>query len=167
MARILGIDTGTNSLGWAIVDKDEKGYHLIDRGVNIFQEGVKINDKGKEASKASERTKHKSTRVRYYRIKLRKINLLHILSDNHLCPPLSHEELRDWRLKKIYPKTELFMQWQSTDDAAGKNPYACRHRCLHEVLDMDKLTDRYELGRAFYHIIQRRGFLSNRKKTGL
>lgn len=163
MARILGIDTGTNSLGWAIVDKDEKGYHLIDRGVNIFQEGVKI-DKGIESSKASERTLHKSTRVRYYRIKLRKINLLHILSDNHLCPPLSHEELRDWRLKKIYPKTELFMQWQSTDDAAGKNPYACRHRCLHEALDMDKLTDRYELGRAFYHIIQRRGFLSNRKE---
>lgn len=94
MARILGIDTGTNSLGWAIVDKDEKGYHLIDRGVNIFQEGVKI-DKGIESSKASERTLHKSTRVRYYRIKLRKINLLHILSDNHLCPPLSHEELRD------------------------------------------------------------------------
>ncbi len=108
MARILGIDTGTNSHGWAIVNKDENGYHLIDCGVNIFQEGVKINDKGKEASKASERTKHKSTRVRYYRIKLRKINLLHILSDNHLCPPLSHEELRDWRLKKIYPKTELF-----------------------------------------------------------
>lgn len=103
MARILGIDTGTNSLGWAIVDKDEKGYHLIDRGVNIFQEGVKI-DKGIESSKASERTLHKSTRVRYYRIKLRKINLLRILSDNHLCPPLSHEELRDWRLKRYIPK---------------------------------------------------------------
>ena len=31
MARILGIDTGTNSLGWAIVDKDEKGYHRLTR----------------------------------------------------------------------------------------------------------------------------------------
>ena len=29
MERILGIDTGTNSLGWAIVDKDENGTHWL------------------------------------------------------------------------------------------------------------------------------------------
>lgn len=52
MTKILGIDTGTNSLGWAIVEKQTDGYHLLDKGVNIFQEGVKI-EKGKEASKAA------------------------------------------------------------------------------------------------------------------
>lgn len=162
MKKILGIDTGTNSLGWAIVEKDANGYHLLDKGVNIFQEGVKIKE-GKEYSKAAERTQQKATRVRYYRIKLRKIRLLRILSDNHLCPPLTSAELSAWRLKKIYPKNELFMKWQSTDDKAGINPYACRHKCLHEKLDLTDLADRYALGRAFYHIIQRRGFLSNRK----
>ena len=55
MERILGIDTGTNSLGWAIVDKDESEYHLIAKGSNIFSEGVKI-EKGIESSKAAERT---------------------------------------------------------------------------------------------------------------
>ncbi len=30
-------------------------------------------------------------------------------------------------------------------------------------LDFSSMTDRYILGRAFYHMIQRRGFLSNRK----
>lgn len=162
MKKILGIDTGTNSLGWAIVKKETNEYHLLDKGVNIFQEGVKI-EKGIESSKAAERTMHKATRVRYYRIKLRKIRLLRILSDNQLCPPLTSTELSAWRLKKIYPKNELFMHWQSTDDNVDKNPYACRHKCLHEKLDLTNLTDKYTLGRAFYHMIQRRGFLSNRK----
>ena len=162
MTKILGIDTGTNSLGWAIVEKQADEYHLLDKGVNIFQEGVKI-EKGIESSKAAERTAHKAARVRNYRIKLRKIRLLRILSDAHLCPPLSKVELSAWRLKKEYPKNELFMQWQSTDDESEKTPYAYRHKCLHESLDFSSITDRHILGRAFYHMIQRRGFLSNRK----
>lgn len=40
--KILGIDTGTNSLGWAIVEKHDDSYTLVDKGVNIFQEGVKV-----------------------------------------------------------------------------------------------------------------------------
>lgn len=162
MTKILGIDTGTNSLGWAIVEKQADEYHLLDKGVNIFQEGVKI-EKGIESSKAAERTAHKAARVRNYRIKLRKIRLLRILSDAHLCPPLSKAELSAWRLKKEYPKNELFMQWQSTDEESEKTPYAYRHKCLHDCLDFSSVTDRYILGRAFYHMIQRRGFLSNRK----
>ncbi len=165
MTKILGIDTGTNSLGWAIVEKQDDSYHLLDKGVNIFQEGVKT-EKGIESSKAAERTVHRALRKRYYRIKLRKIRLLRILSENHLCPPLTNMELSAWRQKKVYPANELFMQWQSTDDETDKNPYAYRHRCLHEKLNLDDIADRYVLGRAFYHIIQRRGFLSNRKEQG-
>lgn len=151
MIKILGIDNGTNSHGWAVVGKTADNYILLDKGVNIFQEGVKL-DKGIESSKAAERTEHRATRVRYYRRKLRKIRLLRILSDNHLCPPLTQGELSTWRLKKVYPKNELFMQWQRTDDEAEKTPYAYRHKCLHEKLDLSDITDRYILGRAFYHI---------------
>ena len=165
MEKILGIDTGTNSLGWAIVEKDENGYRLLDKGVHIFQEGVKI-EKGIESSKAAERTQHRASRVRYYRLRLRKIRLLKILSDNHLCPPLTSSDLSSWRLDKKYPASELFMEWQRTDDKADKNPYTCRHKCLHEKLNLDNLSDRYTLGRALYHINQRRGFLSNRKEQG-
>ena len=90
--RILGIDTGTNSIGWSIVDYDseasENKYTLIDKGVNIFQEGVKI-EKGIESSKASERTEHKHQRVGYWRRKIRKIKLLKLLMDHNLCPKLS------------------------------------------------------------------------------
>lgn len=165
MEKILGIDTGTNSLGWAIVEKLDNGYNLLDKGVNIFQEGVKI-EKGIESSKAADRTSHRSSRVRYYRIKIRKIRLLKVLSDNHLCPPVYSGELKSWRLKNIYPNNELLKQWEQTDDRTDKNPYTYRYRCLTEKLDLTDLTQRYVLGRAFYHINQRRGFLSNRKSEG-
>lgn len=164
MDQILGIDTGTNSLGWAIVEKNEDGYRLLDKGVNIFQEGVKI-EKGKELSKASERTNYRSVRVRYYRIKLRKMRLLKVLSDYHLCPPVTSEELSLWRHKNIYPQNELLLQWEQTDDKADKNPYSYRYKCLTEELDLSDNLQRYILGRALYHINQRRGFLSSRKSN--
>ena len=91
MKRILGIDTGTNSLGWAVVDKNETGeYSLVRKGSLIFQEGVKI-EKGIESSKASERTEHKSSRKHYFRRRLRKIEVLKVLIKYGMCPPLSDE----------------------------------------------------------------------------
>lgn len=166
--RILGIDTGTNSIGWAIVDCDdevsENRYALIDKGGNIFQEGVKI-EKGIESSKASERTGYRHQRVGYWRRKTRKIRLLKVLVKNHLCPPLSMEELKQWRSQKKYPQEEVFMAWQRTDDNTGDNPYYFRHLCLTQKLDLSSLKNRYIVGRALYHLNQRRGFLSNRKEN--
>ena len=164
MERILGLDTGTNSLGWAIVDKDEKEYHLFAKGTNIFSEGVKI-EKGIESSKAAERTDHRSVRKHYWRRKIRKIRLLTVLSENNLCPPLKKEDLRQWRLKKLYPQDEYFMKWQRTEDKANVNPYKFRYICLTQKLDLTDITQRFILGRALYHINQRRGFLSNRKES--
>ena len=164
MSRILGIDTGTNSLGWAIVDKEGDEYHLVHKGTNIFTEGVKI-EKGIESSRAAERTEHRAVRRHYWRRKVRKIRLLTILADNHLCPPLAKEDLREWRLKKVYPQDEGFMSWLLTEDKTGVNPYHFRYLCLTQKLDLSNVTQRYILGRALYHLNQRRGFLSNRKEN--
>lgn len=162
MKRILGIDTGTNSLGWAVVDKNEMGeYSLLRKGSLIFQEGVKI-EKGIESSKASERTGHKSSRKHYFRRRLRKIEVLKVLVKYGWCPPLSAEALHLWHVKKQYPLDDAFLAWQRTDEKFGRNPYCFRHICLHEKLDFDEESDRYVLGRAMYHLAQRRGFLSNR-----
>jgi len=160
--RILGLDTGTNSLGWAVVDQEESGqYTLIDKGVVIFQEGVKI-EKGIESSKAAERTEHKALRRQYFRRRLRKVAVLKALVKYNLCPSLTEEDLKLWKLRKIYPKKDEFMEWQRTSDNEDINPYHCRYICLNEVLNLDRQKDRYTLGRAFYHMAQRRGFLSNR-----
>ena len=164
MERILGIDTGTNSLGWAIVEKENGETKLVAKGTNIFSEGVK-KENGIESSKAAERTEYRSARKHYWRRKVRKIRLLAILIDNHLCPPLAKSSLKEWRLKKVYPDNELFMEWQRTDDKAETNPYRFRYLCLTKKLDLTDLPQRYILGRALYHLNQRRGFLSNRKDT--
>ena len=160
--RILGLDTGTNSLGWAVVDQEENGqYTLVDKGVVLFQEGVKI-EKGVESSKASERTAHRALRRQYFRRRLRKIEVLRVLIKYNLCPALTDEDLNLWKSRKIYPKKDEFMVWQRTNDNEDLNPYHSRYVCLKEELNLDKQQDRYTLGRAFYHMAQRRGFLSNR-----
>ena len=171
MAKILGLDLGTNSIGWAIVDKDNNDFSLIDKGVRIFSEGVNIEAKtNSESSKAAKRTEFRSARKLKYRRKIRKIELLKVLSDNNFCPKLSNEELNDWRYKKIYPQNDEFRIWLSTDNheneaerkKQNKNPYSYRFKAAAENLNLSSKEDRYILGRAFYHIAQRRGFLSNR-----
>lgn len=160
--RILGLDTGTNSIGWAVIDRLGDQCSLVDSGVHIFTEGVK-EEQGKEVSKAAERTSYRAMRRGFYRRKLRKIRLLRILSELGWCPALSPELLSQWRLKKVYPATPEFMQWLGTDDDNAITPYRYRVICLHEKLDLTQEAQRYILGRALYHIVQRRGFRSNRK----
>ncbi|MBN2649305.1 MAG: type II CRISPR RNA-guided endonuclease Cas9, partial [Prolixibacteraceae bacterium] len=162
MARILGLDLGTNSIGWAIVEKErDSEFQLIDKGVRIFQEGVKI-EKGIESSKAAERTAFRSARRIKYRRKLRKIETLKVLSTFGYCPKLSSNDLDNWRYLKQYPLIESFMDWQKTDEASQKNPYCYRALAVEQKFDLTREVDRFKLGRAFYHMTQRRGFLSNR-----
>jgi len=156
MANILGLDLGTNSVGWAIVDKDGNDFYLVDKGVRIFSEGVK-SEKGIESSRAAERTGYRSARKIKYRRKLRKYETLKVLSLNGMCP-LSIEEVEDWKKSgfKKYPLNPEFLKWLRTDEDENINPYVFRDRASKEKVTL------YELGRALYHIAQRRGFLSNR-----
>jgi hypothetical protein len=39
--KILGLDLGTNSIGWAIVENEGDEFQLVDQGARIFSEGVK------------------------------------------------------------------------------------------------------------------------------
>ena len=161
MAKILGLDLGTNSIGWAVVEKEDGKFSLVDKGVRIFQEGVKI-EKGIEGSKAAERTGYRSARRIKFRRKLRKISALKVLIEFKFCPHLTSEELRNWRYKKVYPQNEYFRNWWRTNDAENNNPYFFRNLAVSEKLDLNKEENRYAIGRAFYHMAQRRGFLSNR-----
>ena len=156
MAKILGLDLGTNSIGWAIVEKDGKDFTLVDKGVRIFSEGVK-SEKGNESSRAAERTNYRSARKIKFRRKLRKYETLKVLAKNGMCP-LSQDEVEEWRKSgfKQYPLNPEFLKWLRTDDNQNKNPYSFRDKASKQKVSL------FELGRAFYHMAQRRGFLSNR-----
>ena len=159
MKKVLGLDLGTNSIGWAVIDEDESC--IEDAGVRIFQEGVVAKTIGtgdKEESRNATRRNSRQMRRQFYRKRLRKIKLLELLIHEQMCP-LSIEELNAWKnwnpekksLMRTFPESPLFMEW------IRLNPYDLRARALHE-----EVTDN-ELGRIFYHLIQRRGFLSSRK----
>lgn len=155
MTKILGLDLGTNSIGWAVVDSKKEKTSLLDKGVHIFSEGVQ-NEKGIESSKAAERTKFRSARRIKFRRKLRKIETLEVLIKYNMCP-LPIEELIEWRKnKKAYPKNPEFLKWLKTDEATNTNPYHFRDKASKEKSPLK------DLGRALYHLAQRRGFLSGR-----
>ena len=103
MNKVLGLDLGTNSIGWALVQRnDDSSYSLLDKGVNIFQDGV-AHDKSGEKPMVAERTAARSSRRHYLRRRLRKVELLQVLVKYNLCPYLSAEELSDWKNHKSYP----------------------------------------------------------------
>lgn len=156
MAKILGLDLGTNSIGWAIVDREGVDFSLVEKGVRIFSEGVK-SEKGIESSRAAERTGYRSARKIKYRRKLRKYETLKVLSANGMCP-LSIEEVEEWKKSsfKNYPLNPEFIKWLRTSEDENINPYFFRDKASKQKVAL------YELGRALYHIAQRRGFLSNR-----
>lgn len=158
MSKTLGLDLGTNSIGWAVVD--EKKIKIIDAGVRIFPEGVEnIAEGKKEKSKNATRRENRQLRKLYFRKKLRKYKLLQLLITLNMCP-LNEEDLKKWRYwqkgkskedQRKFPLTDEFVEWLKM------NPYYLRNKALNANLNLE------EFGRILYHFIQRRGFLSSRK----
>ena len=111
MTKILGLDLGTASIGWALVERNDTEYALLDQGVDIFQEGV-AREKNSEKPAVQDRTAARALRRHYARRRLRKIDLLRVLVRHDLCPALTDEQLKDWKQKKIYPLTDEFIRWQ-------------------------------------------------------
>ena len=159
MKKILGLDLGTNSIGWAVVDKENE--QIIDAGVRIFPEGVEPTTIGmgdKEQSKNATRREKRQLRRHFYRKRLRKIKLLEALIEFDMCP-LKIEELRRWKNWKSKEKAEgrVFPCSREFNEWIMLNPYELRAKAICERVSL------FEFGRIMYHFIQRRGFLSSRK----
>jgi CRISPR-associated endonuclease Csn1 len=151
MAKILGLDLGTNSIGWALIDDVQN--NIIAIGSRIFPMGVEnLGDGDGEISKNASRTGARGVRRQFFRRRLRKKVLLQALSDNNMCP-MEVADFENWKKTKQFPSEKL-AQWFAL------NPYELRHKALSERLSLA------EIGRIFYHLIQRRGFLSNSRKGG-
>ena len=151
MARILGLDLGTNSIGWALIDDVQN--KILGVGSRIFPMGVEnLGDGDGEISKNASRTGARGVRRQFFRRKLRKKILLKALAENKMCPMVAND-FEDWKKTKEFPSEKL-ANWFAL------NPYELRQKALNEKLSLE------EIGRIFYHLIQRRGFLSNSRKGG-
>ena len=96
MEKILGIDLGTNSVGWAIREiNNDLENQIIDKGVLTFDKGV-AEDKSGEHPMVQKRTESRGKRRNYQAEKYRKWELLECLIHENMCP-LTIEELNGWR----------------------------------------------------------------------
>ncbi len=127
--RRLGLDIGTNSIGWCLIEDDAR---IVDIGVRIFADG---RDPKSGASLAVDRRAARAMRRRRDRYLGRRSAFLKALVEYGLMPTDAEEA-------KL---------------VAERDPYELRARALGGRLEP------YEIGRALFHLNQRRGFKSNRK----
>ena len=86
----LGIDLGTNSIGWALIEfEDNEPINLIDSGVRIFQEAVEAKTR---TPKNIARRDARSARRLTSRRRMRRDYIRSILQEHHLLPS-DREEL--------------------------------------------------------------------------
>ncbi|MCF1502455.1 type II CRISPR RNA-guided endonuclease Cas9 [Afifella sp. H1R] len=148
----LGLDIGTNSLGWAIIETHgEPGRNpngrIVDCGVRIFsQSDMAGRDPQSKASLAVARREARGARRRRDRYLKRRRRLLDVLTEYGLMPG--------------DPESQEALVCDTQDGEGGdlsSSVYALRTRALDKALTPD------EIGRAIFHLNQRRGFKSNRK----
>lgn len=174
MSKILGLDLGTNSVGWAIRDIQALGNQIIDYGVLTFDKGV-ASEKGNEFPKVQKRTESRGKRRNYQAEKYRKWELLEFLIDRRMCP-LTKVELQKWKgyekgINREYPKSESFLKWLQFDfDQDGKPDFHLFNKDKHESIYVFRemaISPTYRsvfernpqiLGRVFYQLVQHRGF---------
>ncbi len=177
MTKIVGIDVGTNSLGITVRDTDNpQGEQIIYSTVHQFKSGI-IKENNKEFSLATQRTKAKGPRHLNKVHRYRKWATLKMLIE-HNCCPLTNEELSHWshydkaQGRRTYPTDiQQFNNWIKLDfNSDGKpdfiSPYELRAwLATTPDIDFSLPQNRYKLGRAIYHIAQRRGFKSSKGET--
>ena len=166
MTKILAFDLGSSSIGYSLRDTDNNGENIIDQlvlyGSIIFSPGMADNG----VSNAAERTSHRSSRhlyrVRRYRIWETLATLIEFG-----CCPLSKEDLDKWRTydKNKRPTRQYPVDAVEFEKWIRMNPYELREKLATDQLDFTKEENRFMLGRALYHIAQRRGFRSSKGET--
>lgn len=131
----LGLDIGTSSIGWAVLDLDKKRIH--DLGVRIFE---RPEDPQNGDSLAKPRRDARSARHRLKRRRQRLNHLKQFFVDQNILTKDMVEEVLNY--KSNFNKLDL---------------YGLRARALTEELSPEELL------KVLYQITKRRGFKSNRK----
>ena len=133
MAKVLGLDLGTNSVGWCLLEDNLGNEKIIDAGVRVFEAGVSDINTKNEQSRNAERTDKRQARRQNRRRRQRKSKLIRKLKELNFISDIDKAEF------------------------ISLNPYQLRAKAIYEQVSL------IELARIFYHLIQRRGFKSSKK----
>ena len=139
MKKILGLDIGIASIGWALIHEPEhvdEQYAIAGIGVRIVPLSPDENNgfsKGDGMSKNALRTLKRGARRLQQRYKLRRQQITTL-----------------FQVLEMHPEKELF-------ELDAVSLYGLRAKALSEQVSL------HEIARIFYHLNQKRGFKSNRK----
>lgn len=138
--KVLGLDLGSNSLGWALLEEvDGSPCRIIDLGSRIFSKAVE--EKVPTPKNIKRRDMRLGRRVLQRRARRKQRMLSYLTSINLLPVELQGHAQPEVLLNKI------------------GDPYELRAKALdHELAP-------YELGRVLLHFVARRGFLSAKKQV--
>lgn len=130
--KILGLDLGVGSIGWALIETEDDAPKTIlamgSRIVPISSDDSDQFQKGQAITKNAERTKRRTARKGYDRYQQRRALLTDVLRRHDMLPERMDEHVIDL--------------WKLRSDAATKGK---------------QLTLR-QIGRVLYHINQKRGY---------
>ncbi|MCC6228690.1 MAG: type II CRISPR RNA-guided endonuclease Cas9 [Phycisphaerales bacterium] len=163
----LGLDQGVASIGWAILKLNRAGEAIgIERlGAHCFESGTEGDiESGRDESRAGPRRLAWQLRKQYRRRVLRKRRLLRWLQELGLMPAgdISTSQGRDTLLKRL--DNQLRSTWEPGETTDHRTRQLLPYRI--RAAGLTRKLEAFEIGRALYHLAQRRGYLSNRKTQG-
>lgn len=171
MKKILGLDLGTNSIGWALIDNDAK--KILGLGSRIIPMGTDKQDyeKGVGITKNEDRRTKRTIRKMNKRYKLRRNKLLFILHELGMLPDqfqfrngipeatkIQELELLPIARKREYDdkgkrKDKLYVDGRKVEqDPLSILTYKLKVRALNEAIEPK------ELGKILYQFNQLRGY---------
>jgi len=156
---VLGLDIGTNSIGWSLIEFTGKSNKpsIVDMGTRIFDPGAIIEEKtGNITSINLKRREARLARRHYDRRRRRKIKLSNILKRSGLLPD---EESNEEFCRRI--DREFYLRFK--EKIAKPRQFAHTIPYYMRFFALDHKIEPHHLGRVLYHLAQRRGFLSSRK----
>jgi CRISPR-associated endonuclease Csn1 len=149
MKKILGLDLGVSSIGWAMISRPEDPKatsSILGMGVRIVPLTSDETDeftKGQPVTTNQARRMSRGLRRGYYRYRLRKESLRRELLSMGALPPATRTEKKPKGSSKELP--------------SNLESFGLRSKGVTERLSLS------EFGKVLYHLNQKRGYKSNRK----
>jgi len=138
--KILGLDLGVSSIGWALICEGENNRSILGLGSRIIPLNTDEKEEfstGNAISKNQKRTLKRTQRKGYDRYQLRRKKLVELLTEF-----------------RMMPEKELM-------NISSLGLYGLRNKAVKEKVELK------ELGRIFYHLNQKRGYKSSRSDANL
>ncbi len=160
----LGLDLGVSSLGWALLYLDPATQEPIGvkaMGVRVFPAGVEGDiESGRDESRGVKRRERRLQRRQLWRRARRDASVFRTLQNAGLLPAVAARDPNARHNALLQLDQEITHSLRSAGLASNivgeRLPYLLRSRAL------DTPLPAWHVGRALYHLAQRRGFLSNR-----